>query len=210
MDNDEKMTQTEQPETTATQEASTPETPAAEAPATPAPEETPEAKEAAVASELATWKERSLRLMADMDNMRKRQARELEERTARANERLLNALLPVFDHFEIALSATQEASPFVDGVKMIADEFRKVLEQSGAEVIDASKEGTPFDPMVHEALTSMAHPTIPQGQVVSQFRKGWKLGGKVVRPAQVVVSSGAPAPAPEAPAEQPAPVTEEA
>lgn len=145
-------------------------------------------------ADLAAAKERHMRLMADFDNMRKRQARELEERTARANERLLNALLPVFDNFEMALMAAQEDSPFVQGVKMIAGEFRKVLEQSGAELIDAPA-GTTFDPMAHEALSMMPHAEIAQGCVVNQFRKGWKLGGKVVRPAQVIVSAGAPAPA---------------
>jgi molecular chaperone GrpE len=145
-------------------------------------------------ADLAAAKERHMRLMADFDNMRKRQARELEERTARANERLLNALLPVFDNFEMALMAAQDDSPFVQGVKMIAGEFRKVLEQSGAELIDAPA-GTTFDPMAHEALSMMPHAEIAQGCVVNQFRKGWKLGGKVVRPAQVIVSAGAPAPA---------------
>ncbi len=150
----------------------------------------------ALMADLAAAKERHLRLMADFDNMRKRQARELEERTARANERLLNSLLPVFDNFEMALSVAQEDTPFVQGVKMIAGEFRKVLEQSGAEVIDAP-EGTTFDPMAHEALSMVPHAEIAQGCVVNQFRKGWKLGGKVVRPAQVIVSAGAPAPVAE-------------
>jgi hypothetical protein len=86
------------------------------------------------------------------------------------------------------------ASPFVQGVQMIAGEFRKVLEQSGAEVIDAAV-GTTFNPMEHEALSMMPHADIAQGCVVNQFRKGWKLGGKIVRPAQVIVSAGAPAPA---------------
>ena len=147
------------------------------------PEPTPQEKE------LAQAKERYIRLMADFDNMRKRQARELEERTARANERLLNALIPVFDHFEMALEAAKEETPFVQGVKMIADEFQKVLEQSGAEAIDA-KSGALFDPMMHEALTMTPHAEVPKGHVVNQFRKGWRLGGKVVRPAQVVVSAG--------------------
>ena len=177
------------PETPVQPEAA-PETPA-EASAAPAEPENP------LAAELAAAKERYLRLLADMDNMRKRQTRELEERTARANERLLTALLPVFDHFEMALAAAPAGDAFAQGVQMIAGEFRKVLENSGAEVIDAP-EGTAFDPMAHEALTTAPHATIPQGSVVSQFRKGWKLGGKVVRPAQVIVSAGAPA----APAEE--------
>ena len=177
----------------ANEEVKSTESQAAEAPV----EEQAAAKDPSVEAlmaDLAAAKERHLRLMADFDNMRKRQARELEERTSRANERLLNALLPVFDNFEMALAMAQEESPFVQGVKMIAGEFRKVLEQSGAEVIDAP-EGTSFDPMAHEALSMVPHAEIAQGCVVNQFRKGWKLGGKVVRPAQVIVSAGAPAPA---------------
>lgn len=169
--------------------------PAPEAEPAQAPEAVEEPKEDPVTAELAAAKERYIRLLADFDNMRKRQARELEERTARANESLLKALLPVFDHFEMALAAAQEDSPFAQGVRMIADEFRKVLEQSGAEVIDAP-EGTAVDPMIHEVLSMVPHAEIAQGTVVTQFRKGWRLGGKVVRAAQVVVSAGAPAPAP--------------
>ena len=173
-------------------EAAAPEVKTAEATAEAAAQEVPSVE--TLVADLAAAKERHMRLMADFDNMRKRQARELEERTARANERLLNALLPVFDNFEMALMAAQDDSPFVQGVKMIAGEFRKVLEQSGAELIDAPA-GTTFDPMAHEALSMMPHAEIAQGCVVNQFRKGWKLGGKVVRPAQVIVSAGAPAPA---------------
>lgn len=155
---------------------------------------------AALERELAETKERWLRTVADFDNAKKRLARELEERTARANERLLGDLIPVFDHFELALQSAPEGDAFAQGVKMIAEEFRKALERSGAEVIDASAEGTAFDPMAHEALSAVPHPTVPKDHVVSQFRKGWRLGGKVLRPAQVIVSLGAP----EAPAAQPA------
>lgn len=172
----------------AAEEVKTVETPAAEDVA--AEPEMPSVE--ALVADLAAAKERHLRLMADFDNMRKRQIRELEERTARANERLLESLIPVYDHFEMALMAAQEESPFVQGVQMIAGEFRKVLEQSGAEMLDAP-EGTTFNPMEHEALSMVPHAEIAQGCVVTQFRKGWKLGGKIVRPAQVVVSAGAPA-----------------
>ncbi len=152
----------------------------------------PEAKLSPEAEQLAVMKDRYIRLMADFDNMRKRQARELEEGRARANERLLKELIPVFDHFEMALASAKGEDPFVQGVQMIATEFRKVLEQSGAAVIDASVEGTKVDPMKHEVLSMIPHETIPQGEIVTQFRKGWTLGGKVVRPAQIVVSAGAP------------------
>ena len=154
------------------------------------PEKAPEV--AALEQELAALKERYLRAVADFDNTKKRLAREQEERTARANERLLGDLIPVFDHFELALQAAPAEDGFAQGVRMIADEFLKVLERSGAEVIDASAEGTLFDPMSHEALSAVPHETVAKDHVISQFRKGWRLGGKVLRPAQVIVSLGAP------------------
>lgn len=167
-----------------TPNAATDDAPVAEEPASVVVEEDP------IAQELATLKDRHIRLMADFDNMRKRQARELEERTARANEQLLKALIPVFDHFEMAFLNAPEGA-FTDGVKMIATEFKKVLEQSGAELIDAA-EGATFDPMMHEAMTTVPHAEYAEGLIVNQFRKGWRLGGKIIRPAQVIVSSGAP------------------
>ena len=178
------------------------ETPAQAPEAAAEPETAPEAEKppevAALEQEVAGLKERYLRTVADFDNAKKRLARELEERTARANERLVGELIPVFDHFELALQSAPAGDAFAQGVRMIADEFRKVLERSGAEVIDASAEGTAFDPMAHEALSAVPHATVPKDCVVSQFRKGWRLGGKVLRPAQVVVSSGAPAAGEEA------------
>jgi molecular chaperone GrpE len=183
--------QDEHPEASSVDPQTAPEAPVetpAEAPATETPPPPP--AEDPAAKEMAALKERYLRLMADFDNMRKRQARELEERTARANETLLKSLIPVFDNFEMALMNAPEG-PFADGVKMIAAEFKKVLEGSGAELIDAP-EGVPFDPMLHEAMTAMPHPEHPEGTIVNQFRKGWRLGGKIIRPAQVIVSSGKP------------------
>ncbi|MEG1480194.1 MAG: nucleotide exchange factor GrpE [Kiritimatiellia bacterium] len=193
---DEAMTSPETVEETSVQE--TPVTPSAEKITDPSAEAVTEkvVDSALLESELAQAKERYLRLLADFDNMRKRQARELEERTSRANERLLNSLIPVYDTFEMALQ-NAPADSFAEGVRMIADTFRKTLEQSGAELIDA--QGQAFDPMLHEVLSMIPDEKVPQGEIISQFRKGWKLGGKVIRPAQVVVSAGVP----------PAPVAEE-
>lgn len=153
------------------------------------------AKLEAAEQEVKAAKDRYIRLLADFDNMRKRQARELSEMTQRANERLIKELLPIYDHLELALSNAPEleeakAKAFLEGVQMIATQFHTALEQSGAKVIDAL--GQPFDPNLHEALQMIPDEQVPANHVAQQFRKGWKLGSQVIRPAQVIVSSGAP------------------
>lgn len=160
--------------------------PAAE-PAPKAPQPSPES------AELAAVKDRYTRLMADFDNFRKRQVREREEWLKRANEELLGDLLPVVDNLDLALQKiTDPADPFAVGMKMVYDQFHAVLDRYGVTPIEAK--GQPFDPSIHEALSQMSSPTVPAHVVIDQFRRGWRLAGRLLRPAQVIVSSGAPDP----------------
>ena len=164
----------------------------------PAAEEKPQLEEgtpspSAEALELSALKERYARMMADFDNFRKRQTREREEWLKRANEELLGDLLPVVDHLDLALAKTAAPTdPFATGVKMVYDQFIALLNRYGVTPIDAK--GKPFDPAFHEALTQMSSATVPAHIVIDQFRRGWLLAGRLLRPAQVVVSSGAPDP----------------
>lgn len=137
------------------------------------------------------YKNSLLRLMADFDNFKKRQAREQAEWGARANERLLADFLPVFDHLEIALDKVPEESkddPFVKGVDMVRSQLAEAFAKHGLKQIDAR--GTTFDPMLHEALSQIPSDTVPDQGVIQQFRCGWMLGEKLLRAAQVIVSSG--------------------
>lgn len=157
--------------------------PAPASPSAPAPE----------TAELAALKDRHARLMADFDNFRKRQIREREEWLKRANESLLGDLLPIVDHLELALQkSTAPGDPFATGVKLVYDQFAALLARYDMTPIDAK--GQPFDPNVHEALSQMSSATVPAHVVIDQFRRGWRLAGKLLRPAQVIVSSGAPEP----------------
>jgi molecular chaperone GrpE len=140
--------------------------------------------------ELIALKDRYARLLADFDNFRKRQTREREEWSRRANELLLEDFLPVVDHLELALgNAPDLSNPFAAGVKMVYDQFIAALEKHGVTPLDAK--GQPFNPDWHEALSQMPSETVPEGGVVEQFRRGWLIGGRLMRPAQVIVSSGA-------------------
>ena len=173
---------------------------AADAPAAPEPlmpvepttltaEQLRELKERAAKAD-ENW-ERLLRTSADFDNFKKRAAREKQEAIKYGNESLLEKLLPVLEHLEMALAAAQAAGPAAgeslqSGVGMICQQFKKVLADAGLEELDAL--GKPFDPNFHEAVSQQETPDVPEGQVVQQLRKGYRLRDRLVRPASVVVA----------------------
>jgi molecular chaperone GrpE len=163
-------------------------------PAHPVPEEAPPAPDAAAEpqpSPEAVLQDRLLRLQADFENYRKRMDREKKDWIAFAGEKLLLELLPVLDHFELGLSdSAKNGAPasMQEGFQLVCNQFRAVLERAGLQAIAA--EGQPFDPNLHEAITHMPSDQVPEGQVMAQTRRGYKLGDKLLRAAQVVVSSG--------------------
>lgn len=135
--------------------------------------------------------ERLLRTTADFDNFKKRAAREKQDAIKFANESLLQKLVPVLDTFDMALAATQ-ANPggavqsLQAGVSMIHQQLKSALAEAGLEEIDAA--GKIFDPNVHEAVSQQETTSVPEGQVVQQLRKGYKLRERLLRPATVVVA----------------------
>jgi molecular chaperone GrpE len=135
--------------------------------------------------------DRLLRQTADFDNYKKRAARERQEGIKYANESLLEKLVPVMDNFDMALAAasqpqTGSAESLKAGVGMIATQFKAALTESGLEEIDAL--GKPFDPNWHEAVSQQESAEVPEGQVVQQLRKGYKLRDRLLRPSMVIIS----------------------
>ena len=128
-----------------------------------------------------------LRLAADFDNYRKRVAREHSELTARANERLVNELLPVLDDLERALEAAaeHEEAKLEEGVQLGHRSLAALLERHGLKEIET--EGA-FDPHVHEALLAQPAEDAEEGSVLQVLQKGYRLGDKVLRPARVIVA----------------------
>ncbi|NLB66668.1 MAG: nucleotide exchange factor GrpE [Lentisphaerae bacterium] len=161
----------------------------------PVAEPTPESLEAAAPTAETEAPEplqhQLLRLQADFDNFRKRTAREKQEWIQFASEQLARDILPVLDHFELGLSDSQKngaGSAFVEGFQLIYNQFRTALEKNG--IVGMEPEGELFDPNFHEAMTYMPSDTVPEGHVVTQTRRGYKIGAKLLRAAQVIVSSG--------------------
>jgi molecular chaperone GrpE len=133
-----------------------------------------------------------LRLRADFDNFRKRTVRERSELYQRANEDLMEEILPVIDHIELALHSADEHGEddaFVHGVKMVAEQLQSVLGRFGLKPIDA--EGADFDHNLHEAISYLPSEDVPANKIVAQTRRGYLLGSKLLRATQVVVSGGA-------------------
>lgn len=158
-------------------------------PATVTPAQLAELKERAGRAD-ENW-ERLLRTTADFENFKKRAAREKQEAIKFANEGLLQKLVPVLEHLDMALAAGQAAQPEAGqslqaGVSMIGQQLKSVLAEAGLEEVDAV--GKPFDPNLHEALSQKETPDVPEGQVVQQLRKGYKFRDRLLRPASVVVA----------------------
>ena len=137
--------------------------------------------------------DRLLRTAADLENFKKRAARERIEAAQAAAAALIQKILPVLDHFEMAQTAAQTAevppggiASLQAGVAMIRQQLKNTLAESGLEEIDAS--GKPFDPTWHEAVSQQETTDVPEGHVVQQLRKGYKLRDRLLRPATVVVA----------------------
>lgn len=163
----------------------------AEQPADEAAAEEAAAAATEAAEEEEGLRDRFLRLQADFDNFRKRVQREKAQWTEQANEDFMTDLVPILDHFEIGMetAARGQAEPaVVEGFRMVFDQFLNTLKKFGMEPVDA--EGNTFDPHLHEAATYLPSENHPEESVISQIRRGYRLGNKLLRPAQVVVSSG--------------------
>ena len=128
-----------------------------------------------------------LRLAADFDNYRKRVARDHADLTTRANERLVNELLPVLDDLERALEAAaeHEEAKLEEGVELVHRSLVSLLERHGLSEI--ATDGS-FDPHVHEALLAQPGEGAEEGAVLQVLQKGYRLGDKVLRPARVIVA----------------------
>jgi molecular chaperone GrpE len=139
------------------------------------------------AAEAAKYLELAQRTQAELENLRKRAARDVAQAGQRAKANLVRELLPVVDNLERALAtANPEEDHLAEGVRLVHVELVNTLERNGIRAFDPA--GEPFDPNVHEAI-SMREGENGSGLVLDVVEKGYKLGDSVIRPARVVVSS---------------------
>jgi molecular chaperone GrpE len=145
----------------------------------------------AQAAKAAEHWDRLLRLTADLDNYKKRAARERQDAVKFAHEGLMQKLIPVLDNLESALAAVQasetaDAKTLLTGVQMIHSQLKAVLSEAGLEEVEAH--GKPFDPNLHEAVSQAESAEHPEGHVMQQLRRGYRLRERLLRPATVVVA----------------------
>ena len=159
-----------------------------------------EARLAALEKEKKENWERYLRTAADLENLRKRQKREMDDARLESKGRVLKEMLPVVDNLERAIEhATSQAgsNPIIEGVQLVLRQFLTVFERLDVTPIEAG--GQPFDPNLHEAISQMESDQ-PPGTVMQVLQRGYKSGDRLLRPALVVVAKAKAAPAPAEPA----------
>ncbi|MDX9979098.1 MAG: nucleotide exchange factor GrpE [Lentisphaeria bacterium] len=139
-------------------------------------------------------KDKLLRHHAEFDNYRKRTQREFAAIREQAKAATIEEFLTVYDHFGMALAhADEQSSMLRQGMDMILAEFRRTFENLGVE--EMAVVGQPFDPNLHEAVAQEPSETVSEGHVLRQWKAGFRIGDKLLRPAAVIVSAG-PAPKP--------------
>lgn len=145
----------------------------------------------ALEQDVLKWKDLAMRTAAEFDNFRKRTAREREESLRYANQSLLEDLLPILDNFEMGMmaAAQDKGSMIYIGMDMVRKQLGDFLENCGVKLVEA--EGRAFDPNLHDAVAQEASEEVPEGQVLRVTRRGYQLRDRLLRPAGVVVSTGA-------------------
>jgi len=179
-----------------------------ETPETAAPAETAPDPVAALTKETADLKDRLLRTLAEMENLRRRTEREVADARAYGVTSFARDILAVADNMERALKALDEeirdkaeagVKALLDGVELTERELTKVMEKHGVRKIEP--QGQKFDPNLHQAMLEIPDASVPAGTVVQIMQPGYTIGERVLRPALVGVSKGGPkASAADAPA----------
>lgn len=164
------------------------------------PEEVTQATDSAKVDEV-DWKVQAAYLGAEIENMHKRFLREAGEIRKYSNEDLLKKIVPVLDTLSLALNAAEKAKAqpeneallsnklfqsFIQGVEMTAKQFEQVVQSCGVEFIESK--GKVFDPMLHEALGQTKTEGVEDNVIVEEFQRGFKLAGRVIRHAKVIVN----------------------
>ena len=131
--------------------------------------------------------DRLKRLMAEFDNFKKRSSKERESLYNSLVSDIFSSLLPVIDNLEKAVEAKTEDEAYKQGVELVLKQFKDVLAANGVQEIKAV--GQVFDPELHEAVSSVTDENLGEKVIKEEYRKGYKIGSKVIRHSMVVVAN---------------------
>ncbi|MCA9638134.1 MAG: nucleotide exchange factor GrpE [Myxococcales bacterium] len=140
----------------------------------------------ALSEELAAAKDKWLRSVAELDNYKKRVRREIDDAVFRARQDLLSDFLSTVDNLERALELAAGQPQLAKGIEMVLKGFLGALGKHGIEPVPSV--GTPFDPAIHEALQQVDSPDHAPGTVITEFEKGYRVGGRLLRAARVIIA----------------------
>jgi molecular chaperone GrpE len=188
------------PSKTMTEPSPTPEaqpegSPVTDVPVEAIPEATPVDPLEAALAEVNQWKDLAYRNAAELDNFRKRTAREAQEARAYANADLLRSLIPIMDNFEMGIEAARaesEKSMIFMGMSMVQRQMADFLRDMGVTEVEAL--GKAFDPNLHDAVSQEVREDIAEGTVLRVTRRGFRLKDRLLRAASVIVSAHPAAP----------------
>ena len=146
-------------------------------------------EEEKVQQELAQWKDKAIRATADLENFRKRMARDKADAIRFGNQSLLSSLLPVIDNFNMGMMAAEQdsGSMIYMGMQMVQKQLIDFLGEQGVTELTINK-GDSFDPNLHEAISQEENEEVADGGVIRVMRKGYMIGDRLLRPANVIVS----------------------
>ncbi len=147
---------------------------------------------ASLEADLVEARDAALRAQADAINVQRRAEQDVEKARKFALERFVNGLLPVVDNMERALEAAggdEAVKPITEGVELTLKALLDVLQKHGVETVDPM--GEPFDPEVAQAMSMVENPDVEPNTVIAVMQKGYRLNGRLVRPAMVMVSKAA-------------------
>ncbi len=158
-----------------------------------ASEEQPKAEESTPLTpeeEAAKWKDTATRAVAELENYRKRVAKEKTESILFANQRLLEDLFPVIDNFNMGmLAASNDSDSMIfKGMEMVQNQLSSFLENQNVQTV-IPKEGDDFDPNLHEAMSKEVSEELDEGKVIRVIRNGYQIGSRLIRPASITVST---------------------
>lgn len=144
-------------------------------------------KIAELESKLNESEDKYLRLFAEYDNFRKRTSKEKIEAFGNATAKCIENILPVMDSFERAILAECSDEAYKNGMNMIFNQFKSVLEKLDVKEVPAL--GEDFDPNLHNAVTKVDSGEFESGKICQVYQKGYKIGDRLIRPAMVVVAN---------------------
>ena len=159
------------------------------------PEPGPEERIAELEAKLKESHDKYIRSVAELDNVRKRARRDMDEARVDAQSRVLREMLPVIDNLERAVAHAAQsgdgASGLLEGIRLVLRQFAQALERCNVHPVEAR--GLPFDPNQHEAVSQIVTAEAPAGSVVEVMQTGYRIGERLLRPALVVVAKAPPA-----------------